>query len=80
MVHDSGVSREKRSESGHGSEDVGGCESMSGAFWESARAVGGGIWVGGERRFTCDMFATAFVIENAGKGSVRSIALVVYLV
>jgi hypothetical protein len=31
---------------------------MRGAFWESARAVGGGMWVGGERRFACDISAT----------------------
>jgi hypothetical protein len=43
MVHDSGVSREKSSERGHGNEDVGGWASMSGAFCESARAVGGGM-------------------------------------
>jgi hypothetical protein len=66
MVHDSGVSREKRSERGHGSEDVGGCARMSGAFCESARAVGGGMCVGGERRFACDM--VLFVCEGAGMG------------
>jgi hypothetical protein len=57
MVHDSGVSREKRSANGHGSAEVGGWASMSGAFWESARAVGGATCDGGDRRFTCDMVA-----------------------
>lgn len=42
MVHDSGVSREKRSDKGQGNDDVGGCERIRGAFCESARAVGGG--------------------------------------
>jgi hypothetical protein len=57
MVHDSGVSREKRRDSGQGNEDVGGCESISGAFCESARAVVGGMWDGGDRRLTCDIVA-----------------------
>jgi len=59
MVHDSGVSREKSRERGHGREDVGGWESIRGAFWESARATEGGIEVGGERRFACDIVAVS---------------------
>lgn len=43
MVHDSGVSREKRRESGHGSDETGDEARMRGAFCDSARAVAGGI-------------------------------------
>lgn len=55
MVHDSGVSREKRSDRGQGNEDVGGCARIRGAFCESERAVWGGMYAGGARRFACDM-------------------------
>lgn len=51
MTHDSGVSREKSSESGHGRDEVGGLERMRGAFWERESAVGGAILEGGVRRF-----------------------------
>jgi len=61
MVHVSGVSREKSSERGHGSVDVGVVERTRGAFWDRARAVGGGICAGGERRLACVMLAAAGV-------------------
>jgi hypothetical protein len=51
MAHDSGVSREKSRDSGHGSDDVGDEARTRGAFCERARAVGGGMREGGERRF-----------------------------
>lgn len=51
MTQDSGVSREKSSESGHGRDEVGGLERMSGAFCERESAVGGAILEGGVRRF-----------------------------
>jgi AP-3 complex subunit delta-1 len=57
MVHVSGVSREKRRERGQGRVEVGVVERMSGAFWERARAVGGGIEAGGVRRLACVMVA-----------------------
>ena len=63
MVHDSGVSREKRRERGHGSDEVGDVESMRGAFWERASAVGGGIWEGGESRLACVIFYS-FSVEH----------------
>ena len=53
IVHDSGVSEEKSSDNGHGSEEVGELEIIGGAFCESWSAVAGGIEDGGERRFAC---------------------------
>ena len=63
MAQDSGVSREKRSESGHGRDDVGGFEMIFGAFWERASAVGGGMFVGGARRFAVAIVATVYVLQ-----------------
>lgn len=72
MVHDSGVSREKRSDNGHGNEDVGGCERMSGAFCESASAVWGGICDGGRRRFGCVMLCRFVRLEEAASKSIAN--------
>ena len=61
MVHDSGVSREKSSERGQGSDDVGVEARTRGAFWDSARAVCGGMWAGGESRLAFVMAADSHV-------------------
>jgi hypothetical protein len=55
IVQLSGDSREKRRESGHGSEEVGDVDRIMGAFWARESAVGGGIEDGGVRRFAVDI-------------------------
>lgn len=71
MVHVSGVSREKSSDSGQGSDDVGLDDRMRGAFCERARAVGGGICEGGESRLACDMAAIGVVKVGVRRWSAR---------
>jgi len=61
MVQVSGVSRLKRSDSGHGNDEVGDAERMGGAFCERWRAVDGVIWDGGVRRFDCAIAGSSLV-------------------
>jgi hypothetical protein len=60
IVHVSGVSRLKRSDNGHGNDEVGDVERMRGAFCERCSAVWGGICDGGERRLAVDMASFLF--------------------